>query len=59
MVARLTPHNTGGYQILNTYGSMPSPFGSGGVDKGIDVKITTEIEDWVERQSNGNKILRC
>jgi len=42
MVARLTPHNTGGYAISNTYGDgMPSPFGAGGIDKGINVKITT------------------
>jgi len=47
LVARSSPHNTGGYQVAHTYGSMPSPFGSGGVDKGINVKITTTA--WVEK----------
>jgi len=47
LVARSSPHNTGGYQISHTYGSMPSTFGSGGVDKGINVKITTSA--WVEK----------
>ena len=38
--------NTGGYSDANAYASgLPNPFSSGGLDKAVDVKITTVVGD--------------